>query len=124
MDVTATILALTGVKVNTKWPIDGVNLMPFLDAPERGDAPHRILCWEFGPQWAIREDQWKLTYARPGKGAKQPILALYNLSKDISESHDLSTEQPELVKKLQSDWNAWREDVDGGRRTPKSNTNS
>jgi hypothetical protein len=52
------------------------------------------------------------------------ILTLYDLSKDISESHDLSTEQPELVKKLQSDWNAWREDVDGGRRTPKSNTNS
>ena len=124
MDVMATMLALTGVEVDSKWPIDGVNLMPFLNAPEKGAAPHRMLCWEFGPQWAIREDRWKLTYAWPGKGAKQPILGLYDLSEDISESHDLSTEQPELVKKLQSDWNVWRKDVDGDRPTPKTKTSS
>jgi hypothetical protein len=46
-------------------------------------------------------------------------LGLYDLSKDIGESRDLSAEQPELVKRLQADWTAWRQGVGGGPPAPR-----
>jgi arylsulfatase A-like enzyme len=120
MDVTATVLALAGAGVDPRWPIDGVNLMPFLNATEPGGAPHPRLCWEYGPQWAIREGDWKLTYAWPGKDAKKPVLGLFDLSRDIGESRDVSAEQPERVKQLQADWHAWRKGVGGDAPVPEA----
>lgn len=113
MDITATVLALAGVKADAQWPIDGVNLLPFLDG-ERS-APHQMLCWEYGQQWAIREGQWKLTFALPDKAAKTPVLGLYDLNSDISETHDLAAAHPERVKQLQSDWAGWRKNVLGDK---------
>jgi len=112
MDLTATVLALAGVPVDAKWPMDGVDLMPFLTG-DRPGPPHSQLCWEYGAEWAIRQGPWKLTYAFAAKKAKTPTLGLYNLDQDISEKHDLSVANPERVKRLQTDWAAWRKDVEG-----------
>jgi arylsulfatase A-like enzyme len=120
MDVTATVLALAGAGVDPRWPIDGVNLMPFLNATEPGGAPHPRLCWEYGSQWAIREGDWKLTYAWPGKDAKKPVLGLFDLSRDIGESRDVSAEQPERVKQLQAGWTAWRKGIGGDAPVPEA----
>lgn len=111
MDVTATVLALAGVEADSKWPMDGVNLMPFLNGDKK--TPHETLCWEYHKQWAIRQGQWKLTFALPTKEAKAPILGLYDLSQDIGESRDLSSTQPERVQQLQAAWNRWRKSVGG-----------
>ena len=111
MDLTATVLALAGAKPDSKWPLDGVNLMPFLTTKNKGGQPHAALCWEYGPQWAIREGQWKLTYAFPSRDAKTPILGLYNLRADMGEAKDLSSTQPGRVKHMQATWAAWRKDV-------------
>ena len=51
----------------------------------------------------------------PDISTKKPVLGLYDLSKDIGESRDLAAEQPELVKKLQANWETWRNSVDGGK---------
>lgn len=119
MDVTATVLALAGAAVDAKWPIDGVDLMPFLNAPAKGGVPHEMLYWEYGPQWAIRKGQWKLTYAWPGKDAKTPVMGLYDLSRDRGETRDLSEDQPELVKQLRADWTRWRENVGDRPQAPE-----
>lgn len=121
MDLTATVLALAGAKPDSKWPLDGVNLMPFLTEKREGRQPHDSLCWEYGPQWAIREGQWKLTCAFPIRDAKTPILGLYDLSHDIGESHDLSAAQPERVKQLQAAWVKWRTSIGGNSLTPQIN---
>jgi arylsulfatase A-like enzyme len=109
MDLTATILALAGVTPDAKWPIDGVNLMPFLEG--KPGEPHPMLCWDYGGQWAIRQGRWKLVSADPGEGEKKPAIELYDLAQDIGEQNDLSAQHPELVKQLQSDWQAWRKEV-------------
>lgn len=109
MDLTATILALAGVTPDANWPIDGVNLMPFLEG--KPGEPHSMLCWDYLNQWAIRQGRWKLVLADPGKGEKEPAMALYDLVQDIGEQNDLSAQHPELVKQLQSDWQAWRKEV-------------
>ncbi|MES2983082.1 MAG: sulfatase-like hydrolase/transferase [Verrucomicrobiota bacterium] len=113
MDVTATVLALAGVTPEAKYPIDGVNLMPFLTGAKKGD-PRSSMSWKSEDQWAIRESKWKLTYAK-AKNAKGLTLGLYDLSVDIGEQNDLSAQFPERVKSLQASWEAWQKDVVGDR---------
>ncbi|MEI8372791.1 MAG: sulfatase [Planctomycetota bacterium] len=117
MDLTATVLALAAQRVGSKWRIDGVNLMPFLTGSQ--GTPHESLCWEYGQQWAIRQGQWKLTFALSSKTAKTPTLGLYDLSQDVGESRDLSLTQPDRVKQLQTAWASWRKSVAGDMPAPK-----
>jgi len=100
MDLTATALALAGHQVDPRWPIDGVNLMPFLDGAGNGGMPHETLCWEYQGQKAVRRGQWKLT--RGG---------LYDLSQDIGESRNLLATHPEQVKQLEASWAEWKNNL-------------
>jgi arylsulfatase A-like enzyme len=111
MDLAATVLALAGQRPDANWPMDGVNLMPVLTG-EAKLAP-RAFCWEYHRQWAIREGQWKLTFALPTKDATTPVLGLYDLSQDIGESRDLSAAEPERVKQMQAAWTRWRNSLGG-----------
>ena len=119
MDITATVLALAGIEADAKWPIDGVNLMPFINGEKT--QPHPMLCWGFEQQWAIREGQWKLVFAMPDAKSKTPILGLYNLSEDIAETKDLSATHPERVKQMQGNWEKWRNEVGIQKTVPKAN---
>ena len=111
MDLTATALALGGVRPDEKWPIDGVNLLPFLNGDQAD--PHAMLCWAYEKQWAIRKGQWKLAFAGPDKGEKTPVVALYDLSQDIGERQDVAAAHPDRVQEMQADWTAWRKSVIG-----------
>jgi arylsulfatase A-like enzyme len=117
MDLTATVLELAGVQRDAKWPLDGVGLLPYLNGEKKN--PHETLCWEYGRQWAIRQGDWKLTFALPTKEAKEPILGLFDLSRDISESRDLAAAQPEKVKQLRTAWEQWRKAVIGDQPAPE-----
>jgi len=119
MDLTATFLALAGMTPDAQWPVDGVDLMPFLKGGN-DRAPHDTLCWKYGAQWAIRQGDWKLVAAAPSgpEGGKMTV-ALYNLAQDISEANDLSGTEPERVNRLQPAWSAWRKDVLGKREVAK-----
>jgi arylsulfatase A-like enzyme len=119
MDLTVTALTLAGQKATRQWPMDGVNLLPFLIGDLK-TPPHPTLCWEYGPQWAVRQGDWKLTFALPSKDAKTPILGLYDLSQDIGESRDLSSVQPKRVKQLQAAWAKWRRTIGGGQPAPNA----
>ena len=79
--------------------------MPLLrrtDDPSRG----RALIWNFPNVWgntgpgislncAIRQDEWKLIY-----NYKTGEKELYNIDRDISETHNLASERPDVVKRL------------------------
>ena len=81
-------------------------------------APQATSCWESGQQGAIRQGQWKLTFALPSKDAKTPNLGLYDLSQDIGESRDLASAQPERIKRLRATWAGRRKRVGGDRPNP------
>jgi arylsulfatase A-like enzyme len=118
MDLTATALALAGVTADPKWPIDGIDLMPFL--AESKKMPERALFWNCptnGRQWAIRRGDFKLTCALPEK-VTRPISGLYDLRKDIGEQQDLASSNPELFKQLQEEWEAWNKQVMAGKPVP------
>lgn len=114
MDMTATFLELSGQKMNEKFPMDGVSLLPYLkDASKKRPVS---FFWEYGPQWAIRKDNWKLVNACPsGKQGGPCITALYDLSTDSSEQQDRSAGNSERMNDMKAAWAAWKKDVMGGR---------
>jgi arylsulfatase A-like enzyme len=121
LDFLPTALAAAGAKVSAEWKLDGVNLLPFLQGTNTAN-PHDHLCWRFGPQWAIRQGNWKLvqgfdesTIAAPGQPNRYAVLKpqLFDLSADPGEKKDLSAAQPQKVaalKALYDQWNAENKD--------------
>jgi arylsulfatase A-like enzyme len=112
MDITASILAATGVRNPAGYRPDGIDILPIL----RGKAPllERRLFWRWArpdrQQRAVRFGQWKLLV-----DANQ--LLLFDLGTDPGERTDLAGQRPDLVaslKRLLADWEA---DVDQGRRS-------
>lgn len=98
LDILPTALAAAGAP--RPEGLDGVDLLPYLAGPKKG-APHEVLFWRFGQQWAVRKGDWKLT-----KLANEPVK-LFNLAKDPGEKNDLAAEQPEKVKDLEATWEKW-----------------
>jgi arylsulfatase A-like enzyme len=104
LDIAATAMSLTGVNASPEQPLDGVNLIPFLSG-ELTSPPHETLYWRFIEHRAIRHGQWKLTMP-----ADQPE-GLYDLSRDISESTDISAEHPDVVSDLKQRFAAWNAEL-------------
>jgi len=100
LDVLPTFLAAAGIDLPGDRTYDGVNLLPYFADPSSG-APHDTLFWKM--QWgaAIRAGDWKLV--------RTPLEEhwLFNLADDISESHDLSAEEPDIVATLRKSLEAW-----------------
>ena len=86
--------------------MDSVNILPHL-LGETKTPPHDWLHWRTGggATWAVREGNYKLVMAAKG----QPEL--FDLKADISETHNLAAEMPELVEKLTKGHDAWNAEM-------------
>jgi arylsulfatase A-like enzyme len=107
MDLTATILAVTGSPVPAEAKLEGINLFPLLqDGAQRTD---RTLFWRITGQArrqrAVRQSDWKLLL-----DAGNPML--FNLAADIGERNDLASQRPDLVRRMFPLITQWEQDVD------------
>lgn len=99
LDILPTAVNAAGGKTPEK--LDGVNLIPHLSGKLK-QAPHEMLFWRFGPQWAVRKGDWKLVNIG-GKDAPE----LFNLADDVGESKNLAARHPELTKELTAAYRQW-----------------
>ncbi len=111
LDIPVTAAAVAGASLGSGKPVDGVNLIPYVTG-EVKDAPHQQLTWRFGPQWAIRQGQYKLL-----KIANQPPK-LFDLAADIGEKNDLASAKPEVAAQLQKAFDAWNSQLEEPRWRP------
>jgi arylsulfatase A-like enzyme len=85
-------------------PIEGKSLYPLL----RGESmEERTLFWEHEANRAARRGEWKLVSQA---GFEYPFIRdweLYNMSSDRTETKDLASEYPEIVKELSGLWEQW-----------------
>ena len=106
IDVMPTVMAAAGRPVGDAdrngGPIDGVDLLPFLSGAS-ADRPHETLFWRCGPQWAVRQGDWKLVVSKGGSGRPE----LYDLAADPSETKDRAGSEPARVADLQAAYDAW-----------------
>ncbi len=111
MDIMATIVAQTDVEINKERPLDGVDLIPYLDGTKQGD-PHDFLFWR---KWeentmAIRNAQYKLV-ANANKDEKAPEL--FDLASDLGETTNLESAKPKQYESMQKEWDKWNEGLKG-----------
>jgi arylsulfatase A-like enzyme len=98
-DLLPTFAELAGIKHEKET--DGISFLPTLLGNAQ-QKTHDYLYWEFheqGGKQAIRQGNWKGIKLKVF-GADEPILELYDLSKDPSESTNLATQKPEKMQEL------------------------
>lgn len=103
MDLLPTFLAMANGGSTCPHALDGIDISPTLF--DQQSLPARDLFWRFNGKAAIRRSQWKLVRTEDAG------CELFDIDNDIREKHDLSTEQPALVKQLAQALEDWEQDV-------------
>jgi arylsulfatase A-like enzyme len=106
IDFLPTFCAVTGTPLPDRI-IDGRDISPLFYGRKMKQLP---LYWHFPhyrlddivPYSIIRDGNWKLIKWYEGRP-----FELYNLKRDISESHDLASSKPSKVKKLNRKLEEW-----------------
>lgn len=83
--------------------LDGYNMLDVLAG--NTSSPRTEMFWEFRGQKAARVGNYKWLQAGRAEG-------LFNLSTDVAEAHDLTTEMPDLAATMAKKWAAWRLQMD------------
>ena len=110
LDILPTFIEASGNKVEKSWNLDGRSFLPLLTGQQKSQ-PTRTLHWRqhgSGGSIALREGKWKVYFERTQPNAKPE---LYDLSQDISESKDLSTNNPEVLAQLMKKLNSWESEL-------------
>ena len=105
IDIMATCVNLSGAKCPTEFggkkikPMEGVSLQPLF----KGESLVRQnpIFWEHESSRAVRDGKWKLVAK-----ADEP-WELYDLENDRTELHNLATANPDQLKALSAEWDAW-----------------
>jgi len=104
LDIYPTILAATGLDYSGKEPLDGVDLIPYLQGDKQKEKPNQTMFWRTaeGLSYAVRQGDYKLVMS----GYKDKTF-LFNLAEDPYEMHDLAAEQPQKVAELEKLFQQW-----------------
>ncbi len=103
LDIVPTLLTLCGVTPPEGLKLDGHDMLPVLagEAP----SPRRQMYWQRRDDKAARIGHWKWVESARGGG-------LFDLSKDIGETTDLSASRPEKLIEIRARFDRWRTEMD------------
>ena len=102
MDLFATFTHLAGGALPANVMLDGQDVLPAWTGKARSPHADSPLFWAFMDQDAVRQGNWKLVRQ------KEKVVGLYDLSTDLGETRDLSSQNPERVQDLSRLLDAWR----------------
>jgi len=100
LDLFPTFLAAAGIEKPADLPLNGVNLLPYLEKTKTGN-PHEQLFFRKELAAAVRDANWKLIRLDDFG------YALYDLSKDPYETKNLISEDSEQAHKMKSALEQW-----------------
>lgn len=101
IDVMPTLCDVLNIPVPEN--VDGLSMLPTIEGKDNLQQKHDYLYFEFpqyGGQQAVRMGKWKAVRLNIQKGTLQ--TALYDLSVDIREQHDVAAQHPDIVKQMET----------------------
>lgn len=108
IDIMPTLLEVSGASYPEEFKghkihaTEGISLLPVF---KEGKGPeHEWMFWEHINNCAVRHGKWKAIKKLKGD------WELYNLEEDRTEMHNLADQHPDIVKEMDSKWNAWAKD--------------
>jgi arylsulfatase A-like enzyme len=108
MDLLPTLLDFIGQKPSMA-NIDGISIKDNL--LHQAKLPKRDVFFAYKHESYIRNGDWKLVHIESENGDKNE---LYNISNDIQEKYDVSSDHPVLVNELLDRLESWEEEVNKG----------
>jgi len=123
LDVLPTCLEAAGIPAGQQSArLDGESFLQAVRSGKPSPTEKRPLFWLFRNRWAVMDGDWKLMQ-NPGTTSpptsqivtsgdsvdKKP--ALFNLKKDPAEQHDVSKQNPDVVRRLTRMFEEWRKAV-------------
>jgi arylsulfatase A len=102
-DFYPTFATLTGAQVPTDRIIDGKNILPLINGNKGARTPHEQFFYfaNYGLE-AVRSGKWKLRLVvEEPDGKVHSGIELFDLEKDLGETHNVSAKNPEVVARLQ-----------------------
>lgn len=107
MDLTASIVAITGTPVPTDLRLEGTNLFPLLRGNQQ--PTERVLFWRTAAgnrlQKAVRSGDWKLV-------VDGTHTFVFNLKTDLGEREDQANRRQDVALRLRRLLTEWERDVD------------
>ncbi len=125
-DLLTTSAAILGARLPDDAGVDSVSILPDLLGTAKGGVREATVHQSIQGALAIRQGKWKLEFC-PGSGGwgtpndpqarrqKLPEMQLYDMTRDISERHNVQAEHPEIVQRLRK---LLQKYIDDGRSTP------
>jgi len=127
IDIAPTLLEATGTKRPDHVAFDGISLLPILLGQHK-DAPNRLLFfqWHRGDEpekfraCAVRSPRYKLVQPEGREGLPKftPAWALYDMTLDPDEQHNVIDAHPEVAAELKAAYEKWFTDVGRTRGYP------
>ncbi|MBT4225868.1 MAG: sulfatase-like hydrolase/transferase [Opitutae bacterium] len=99
LEIFPTICAAVGIDGPADVTLDGFDMLPVLLGKP---SPREEMFWQRRLDKAARVGHWKWVESSRGNG-------LFDLSKDLSEKNDLSSQHPEILAKLKKRFLNWKE---------------
>ena len=108
MDFLPTFAGLAGAEAPSDRAIDGKDIQPLMFGENGAVSPHSAFFYYSGENIeAVRSGKWKLHIRK----RNAEIRELYDLEADIGETNNLYDRRSEIVKALQAEIRACREDI-------------
>jgi len=105
MDWTAVFLTIAGATPDPAFPLDGMDILPILQAP--GTVVPRTFYWRVfqrNQQQALRQGPWKYLKTETDE-------YLFNIDKDPFEDNDLRAAYPATFRELRALYESWAKTV-------------
>ncbi len=107
-DYLPTLLDITGGSLPDERPLDGISLLPLIKNPKLLVRNNPIF-FQSANQATMIADDFKLIGKVQNAKTALSNPELYRISRDPSESQDVSSQHPEIVKQMQMKLANWRD---------------
>ena len=109
LDVLPTLVSAAGGALPKNRTVDRKDMLRILSGKQK--SPHKALHWVWkqnkDEHWqAMRKGRWKIV-----RSSKESAWELYDLKRDIAESHDQATSKKSLTQRLAEEFSRWHEGV-------------